>query len=170
MEQPGVEMTYFEYVGFWPRVCATLIDTVLAALVLAPLVAWLTPSDSVLLYGGDWSRIDAWPQADAGGLRSFLLSYALPAAIVVLFWLTRQATPGKMAIGARVVDARTGGRLSTGQAIGRYLGYFVSVFPLSLGLLWVAFDARKQGWHDKLAGTVVIRPKRRGPAPVHFER
>ncbi len=47
--------------------------------------------------------------------------------------------------------------LSNGQAIGRYLAYYVSSIPLGLGLLWVAFDRRKQGWHDKLAGTFVIR-------------
>jgi uncharacterized RDD family membrane protein YckC len=46
--------------------------------------------------------------------------------------------------------------------VGRYLGYFVSAIPLFLGLIWVGIDGRKQGWHDKLAGTVVIRPKPQG--------
>ncbi len=45
----------------------------------------------------------------------------------------------------------------TQQLIGRYLGYYVSIFALGVGFLWVAFDPRKQGWHDKMAGTVVIR-------------
>ncbi len=44
--------------------------------------------------------------------------------------------------------------------MGRYLGYFASTIPLCLGFLWIAFDKRKQGWHDKLAGTVVIRAQR----------
>jgi len=52
--------------------------------------------------------------------------------------------------------------------IGRYFGYFLASIPLGLGLLWVAFDKRKQGWHDKLAGTVVIRETR--PEPVRFNR
>ena len=43
------------------------------------------------------------------------------------------------------------------QAIGRYLGYYVSIFGLMIGFAWVAFDPRKQGWHDKLARTLVIR-------------
>jgi uncharacterized RDD family membrane protein YckC len=81
-----------------------------------------------------------------------------------------QATPGKMAISARVVDASTGNTLSVGQSVGRYLAYFVSILPLGIGLLWVAFDSRKQGWHDKLAGTVVVRSKNRGPRPVKFEK
>jgi uncharacterized RDD family membrane protein YckC len=84
----------------------------------------------------------------------------LPAVAIVLFWLFRQATPGKMAISAQVVDARTGGRLSLGQSVVRYLGYFVSTIPFGLGLLWVAFDPKKQAWHDKIAGTVVIRKPR----------
>jgi uncharacterized RDD family membrane protein YckC len=64
-----------------------------------------------------------------------------------------------MAVSARVVDAVTGKAPTIGQCIGRYLGYIVSTVPLGLGLIWVAFDARKQGWHDKLAGTVVIRTR-----------
>ncbi|MGZ8994756.1 MAG: RDD family protein, partial [Burkholderiaceae bacterium] len=56
-----------------------------------------------------------------------------------------------------------------GQSIGRYFGYYVSTIPLLIGLIWVAFDSRKQGWHDKLAGTVVVRPKNHGAVPVTFE-
>jgi uncharacterized RDD family membrane protein YckC len=65
-----------------------------------------------------------------------------------------------MAIGARIVDAKTGGKPATSQLVIRYLGYYVSTIPLFLGLIWVGFDPRKQGWHDKLAGTVVVRPSR----------
>jgi uncharacterized RDD family membrane protein YckC len=74
-----------------------------------------------------------------------------------------------MAISARIVDARTGAPASTRQLVIRYLGYYVSTIPLGLGLLWVAFDPRKQGWHDKMAGTVVVRPSHRGPVPVKFQ-
>jgi uncharacterized RDD family membrane protein YckC len=60
----------------------------------------------------------------------------------------------------KMVDADTGNTLSKGQAIGRYLAYYLALIPFGLGFLWVAFDKRKQGWHDKLAGTVVIRDKK----------
>jgi uncharacterized RDD family membrane protein YckC len=73
-----------------------------------------------------------------------------------------------MAIGARIVDAKTGGKPSFKQEAIRYLGYFVSTFPLCLGLIWVGIDKRKQGWHDKLAGTVVVRRKHGGAEPVRF--
>jgi hypothetical protein len=98
-----------------------------------------------------------------------LISWVLPAVVVVIFWLTRQATPGKMAIAARIVDAKTGGKPSTSQLLIRYVGYFVSSIPFGLGLFWVAFDARKQGWHDKMAGTVVVRKKSGTTRPVEFE-
>ena len=58
---------------------------------------------------------------------------------------------------AIIVDAKTFGRPSNRQLIGRYLGYYVSILPLGFGFLWIAFDKRKQAWHDKLAGTVVVR-------------
>ena len=73
-----------------------------------------------------------------------------------------------MAIAARIVDAKTGGKPSNAQLITRYAGYFLAIIPLFAGLVWVAFDSRKQGWHDKLAGTVVIRPKQRGTEAVRF--
>jgi uncharacterized RDD family membrane protein YckC len=139
-----------EYVGFWPRVGASIIDTILALIVCLPLV--------YMVYGRDyWTSIKL-----VQGPADFLITWVAPAVAVILFWIYRQATPGKMLIHAKIVDAKTGGKPSTGQLIGRYLAYYVSTFPLLLGFVWVAFDARKQGWHDKLAGTLVIRAKAGG--------
>jgi len=139
------------YVGFWARVGATLIDTLWVTLLVSPLLA--------LVYGARYFTLE---HALRGGsdARELLISYGLPALAVIAFWRGRQATPGKMLIHAKIVDAETLGPPTTGRLVIRYLGYFVSTLPLCLGLLWVAFDARKQGWHDKLAGTVVIRTRR----------
>lgn len=148
----------FEYVGFWPRVGASMIDTVILMVITTP--------PMVAIYG--WSYFTNRNGPLIAGPADFLLSCALPAVAVILFWLYKQATPGKMAVSARVVDARTGKTLTVGQSIGRYLAYSVSILPFFLGIIWVAFDPRKQGWHDKLAGTVVVRPKQHGPEPVRF--
>ena len=137
-----------QYVGFWARTGAALIDSVLLLVIIAPLLYWF--------YGPEYF---AAPEGVAGPA-DLLLNWAFPALAVIVFWIYRQATPGKMVIGARIVDAKTGQPASTGQLIGRYFGYYVSMIPLCLGLIWVAFDARKQGWHDKLAGTVVVRDGR----------
>lgn len=133
-----------EYVGFWWRVLASLIDTVLMAIVTLPVLG--------MVYGTDY-----WLDSEAiKGPVDFVVTWLLPAVVIIVFWASKGATPGKLAIGARVVDARTGGKPTTGQLVGRYFGYFVSAVPLGLGLIWVGIDGRKQGWHDKLAGTVVV--------------
>jgi uncharacterized RDD family membrane protein YckC len=157
-EPPAAPAAQLEYVGFWARVGASLIDTLLVLLITVPLLwAWIgSPFDL------------EQPTGFVETMANILISYVGPAVAVIIFWIARQATPGKMAIHARVVDARTGGPLSVPQAIVRYLGYFVSTVPFCLGLVWVAFDARKQGWHDKIAGTVVVRHKQRVPTPVVF--
>jgi uncharacterized RDD family membrane protein YckC len=136
-----------QYVGFWARVGAAVIDTIILLVIISPLL--------VAIYG--WAYYDGDKTGFIAGPADFFLNWILPAIVSIAFWLSKQATPGKMVISAKVVDAKTGGTLSPGQAIGRYLGYFVSLLPLGLGIFWVAFDAKKQGWHDKLAGTVVLR-------------
>jgi uncharacterized RDD family membrane protein YckC len=162
-----------EYVGFWPRVWASIIDSLLVTVILLPLFTRIfgveKSADDLLglLSQSGGSIFLQLLQPD--GTVDFLVSWVLPALAVIVFWRYRQATPGKMAISARIVDAKTGGAPTTQQLIVRYLGYFVSTIPLGLGLLWVAFDPRKQGWHDKLAGTVVVRPRHRGPAEVRFD-
>ncbi|MBS1207662.1 MAG: Conserved rane protein [Proteobacteria bacterium] len=138
----------FEYVGFWARVGASLVDSVLLLVIIVPIL--------VGIYG--WAYFDA--EALIQGPADFLLSWIFPAVLIILFWLKRQATPGKDAVSAMIVDAKTGEPPTTTQLVIRYLGYYVSTIPLGLGLIWVAFDARKQGWHDKMAGTVVIRRKK----------
>jgi uncharacterized RDD family membrane protein YckC len=140
-----VERDDLIYAGFWIRVWASVIDSVLVLMVITPLLWFVYGS----ITGSGWL-----------GFRDpldFVVQVVFPAVGCVAFWVYRSATPGKMAIGAEIVDARTGGRPTTAQLIGRYVGYYVSLIPLGLGFLWIAFDPRKQGWHDKLAGTVVVR-------------
>ena len=140
-----------EYVGFWQRVSAALLDTILLTMLTAPLLWWL--------YGPAY-----WQDASFdGGLADLFIGWVLPAVAIMLFWLARSTTPGKMAIDAVIVDARTGARPGVLQFVVRYIGYFVSTIPLGLGLFWVGIDPRKQGWHDKMAGAVVVR-RRRSPA------
>jgi uncharacterized RDD family membrane protein YckC len=70
------------------------------------------------------------------------------------FWMLAGQTPGKRVMGVRIV--RTDGqRLKWGNAIRREVGYGISTI-LFLGYLWVLVDNRRQGWHDKLAGTMVV--------------
>ena len=134
-----------KYVGFWKRVAASIADTLAVFALILPLL--------IAVYGTGYFRES---QGLVAGPMDFLLQYVLPAVLVIVLWKRYGATPGKMLISARVVDAKTLGPISTRQAIVRYIGYFVSMIPFMLGFIWVAIDRRKQGWHDKMAGTVVI--------------
>lgn len=144
-----------EYAGFWVRLAASLIDVILGLIViLIPLI---------LIYGNDY-LLD---ETAVKGFWDVFFNYFFPIVITVWFWLRYMATPGKMVMKLKVVDAKTGNKLSVGQAIGRYFAYIPAMLPLGLGLIWVGIDKKKQGWHDKLAGTVVIRSNQ--SEPVRFE-
>lgn len=147
-----------EYAGFWIRVGAAIVDSILILLIILPLM--------ILIYG--WAVFDVNSSSTDGPV-SFIINWVLPAVGVIIFWTYRQATPGKMAFAMRILDAKTGNPPSTQQNIIRYLGYYVSTIPLGLGLFWVAFDRRKQGWHDMIAGTVVVCDKDQNTEPVKFE-
>ena len=144
-----------EYAGFWVRTGAAIIDSILILIIIAPILT--------IIYGRGYWVSESFVQ----GAWDVLFNYILPAVAVIIFWIYKSATPGKMALRLTIVDAHTGGKPTTGQFIKRYLGYYVSMIPLFLGIIWVGLDKRKQGWHDKLAGTVVIRNKM--TEPVRFE-
>lgn len=133
------------YAGFWIRVAAVLIDLVwMVAVILVPLA---------FIYGEPYFTGDALIH----GFWDIFFNYILPFVLTIWFWLRFLGTPGKMILRLRIVDADTGNRMSLGQAVGRYFAYILSALPFMLGYLWVGVDRRKQGWHDKLAGTLVIR-------------
>lgn len=152
------EQAELEYVGFWSRFGAGLIDGILTVIVTMPLL--------LAVYGMDYLDNEVF----IAGPADFFISYMLPAIIIVILWIKFAATPGKMAVGATIVDARTGGKPSTSQYVIRYIGYFVSALPLLLGYLWAGFDSRKQAWHDKMANTVVVRSKNGAGNPVRFDQ
>lgn len=147
--QPERQEQKVEYVGFWKRVIASIIDTILVTIITLPII--------IKIYG--MRHIGVSDFSLAQGPIDFLLSYGLPAIIIIGFWHFKLATPGKMAISAIIVDAENYGKPSTSQLVVRYAGYFLSTIFLFIGFLWIGIDKRKQGWHDKIARTVVISSK-----------
>ena len=133
------------YVGFWKRLLAFFIDSLIVLVIFAIIV--------VAIFGRNYLELSMQGKTLWADI---LFQVVLPAVAAILFWRYRGATPGKMLISAKIVDASTNGPPSTGKLIGRYFAYIVSIVPVFLGFLWIALDKRKQGWHDKLAGTVVI--------------
>lgn len=136
-----------EYAGFWIRTGAAIIDTILTLIITAPILT--------AIYGAEYWFSDKGFSLMGGW--DFFFNYLFPAMAIIVLWVYKSATPGKMATKLTIVDAETGAKPSTSQFIVRYLGYYIAMIPLCLGIIWVAFDKRKQGWHDKLAGTVVIK-------------
>ena len=133
------------YAGFWVRFGASIIDTILLLLIVAPIVLWI--------YGVDY-LLSAHVTSDK--LMMFL-NYGIPLILTVLFWTYKAATPGKIYTKIHIVDSISGEKPTLIQSCIRYLGYYISLLPLGLGFLWVAWDKKKQGWHDKMAGTIVIK-------------
>ena len=148
-------MSEYEYAGFWIRVGASLIDAIIMVIVFFIPLMFIYGQD--ILTGTQMIR----------GFWDIVLSYVLPTVATIWFWLRFFGTPGKMALRLKIVDAKTGNRLSLGQAVVRYLSYIPAIMFFFLGIIWVGIDKKKQGWHDKLAGTVVIRTNQ--PEPVRFE-
>jgi uncharacterized RDD family membrane protein YckC len=140
-------MSESNYVGFWARTGASIIDTILLLMITWPLL-WM-------IYGEAY--FDFEETSFIAGPADLLITWILPLIFTLVFWMRKQGTPGKLVMSAHVVDEKTGGSLSLRQSAIRYLGYFVSMLPLCLGFFWVAFDKKKQSWHDKIAGTVVVR-------------
>lgn len=139
-----------EYAGFWRRSGALAVDSILFAL--------LSAFSLYALYGPDYYL---WAKENTElfafyGWEELLVDNVLPPIITVFLWVKLLGTPGKLLLGCQVVDQSTFQPLSVKQAIIRYLSYFVSLLPLGLGFFWVAWDKRKQGFHDKIAKTVVI--------------
>jgi uncharacterized RDD family membrane protein YckC len=134
------------YAGFWIRLGASFIDGVILIAITWPIL-YFTYGDSYLSEDSPMIM----------GNVDILVSWVLPIMATILFWLYRAGTPGKLILKLAVVDAETGNNLSISQSVIRYLGYIVSALPLCLGYLWVAWDGKKQAWHDKMAGSVVIK-------------
>lgn len=87
----------------------------------------------------------------------FLLIFNLVIAFIyyAFFWIFAGQTLGKYVLGLRVVRM-DGKRMNLRRSLVRYLGYFLSLAPMTLGFLWIFVDDRRQGWHDKLARTCVV--------------
>lgn len=142
------DYTKYEYAGFWIRVVANIVDNLLIFIV-------------VFLVGMILGVLGIFNPQNFNSSANFTLWELLInlsiAVFVIVCWIKYAGTPAKRLFGLKVLNATTGERLSVGQAIIRYLGYILAAVFLLLGFIWVAFDKRKQGWHDKLANSVVVK-------------
>jgi len=139
-------MEDLQYVGFWSRFWATVVDTVLFMMIIYP-IFYMIYGNAFLTKASDFTLINN------------LLNFIFPFVSVIILWKSKGATPGKMFIKAKIVDEDTLGEPSSKQLLLRYFAYIISMVPLFLGFFWNIWDKKKQTWHDKLAHTVVVQPK-----------
>ncbi len=143
------------YAGFWRRVLAFLIDALLVGAVTSFLDALL-----------HISYVPSFTTGDNGvPVFHYPAGYYSGSGLNTLVWLAYytlmessqlQGTVGKLVLGLVVTD-RNGQRLSIVHALARNLAKYISALICFIGFLMVAFTQRKQGLHDLIAGTLVLR-------------
>jgi uncharacterized RDD family membrane protein YckC len=147
-------MGFYKYAGFWRRFIAYMIDGFIIGMVVLILatIAGIAFFAGIMS-GGDSAYDPEWI------LSLSLWIWFFPTLINIAYFTyfhgATGRTPGKSLLGVQVVSVE-GNPISFGTAFLRSVGYMVSSFFLCLGFIWIGFDKKKQGWHDKIAGTVVI--------------
>lgn len=150
-----------QYAGFATRLTAVLIDIGIIAVLNA-----ITTGVSALLLS--LIAVDLQQCPDIIGTQSiaaytcygFAIAYPILSGLfigvyAIFFWGTTGQTPGKAIMGARVVRM-DGEHMDFGTAFRRLLWYAVSLFAFGMGFFWIILDNRRQGWHDRFAGTCVL--------------
>ena len=130
----------FQYAGFWRRFLASFIDGIVLLIISASI-----------------SIPFAALKNDALTVFSRIISLLISAGYYIFFWTNQDGqTLGKRLLAVKVIK-ENGGPIDIGTAVVRYIGYLISGFVLFLGFLWIGWDKRKQGWHDKIARTLVVK-------------
>ena len=130
--------------GFGARLVAYIIDIIIFGVIA-----------TILLIIG---TLVAFASAGVGGvLIVFTLIAIASLAYLPYFWATSGSTPGMRMMGLKVVRDADGGPITGGQAVIRLIGYWVSGAVFYLGYIWIFIDKRHRGWHDLIAGTVVVQ-------------
>lgn len=173
-------------IGFWPRLGAYVIDNIILGIVsgvvfFIPVFIYLASfiskhqaeilpvCDNTAYTYNSQACVDTFERIlrQSNELNAFgLLIFGLFLVVVVITTLyytlmtARGATVGKKVFGMKVVK-EDGSPIGFGRSLLRHtIGYWVSAAVFGLGFIWIGFDPHKQGWHDKIAGTYVVRANR----------
>lgn len=146
------------YAGFWVRAAANLLDLLLLCLAAIGVFYLFHGCDGLAFY---FSKFVAFSASNLLSVATDVWHVAISSpAFFILFLLPMRTTPGKILLKLTIVDAITGQKVSRSQIIARSLPMiFIWIVTYGLGFVSAAFDAKKQGWHDKYAGTIVVHVK-----------
>jgi uncharacterized RDD family membrane protein YckC len=154
-------MAVYRFAGFWRRLVAYTIDNVIISIIFTVLFTIVLIAFFTGAMSGDernWASDLMNPQQFLSVILTVTALYlALYIAYFTYFHGMNGRTPGKMLLGLQVLS-KEGTPVTFGTAFLRSVGYLISslLFTIPVGFIWAAFDGKKQGWHDKIAGTVVI--------------
>lgn len=166
------ESSEYRYATFNERILASVFDLMLTSFFILPFVPSLNqppPEIRALnhdLQAGAISTDEVTAQLfdyfiRQGHLASFMgdrvIEFALMGIAIILFWVYKGATPGKMILRMKIIDEKTGEVPTRGVSIVRYLSYLISFFPPFIGFAWIGLNKKRKAWHDIIAGTVVIK-------------
>lgn len=140
------------------RLLAYLVDSVIVIAIVAVLLIVI----GVAFIGGasaarDGSTVTIAAPALAVTVLLFLLTLLLVFLYFPFFWARGGQTPGMWLFGLRIVRDRDGGRIGWGTALLRTLGMYAASAVFYLGFIWILVDKRRRGFHDLIAGTVVVK-------------
>jgi uncharacterized RDD family membrane protein YckC len=152
---PPVTSPHVQYAGFWRRAAASIIDSFAIGLLTLPITLPIAIGFGAAMAHGDDSGTAAMGPILLQVVLQ-LISMLLTVTYFSCFHASRlMATPGKLAVGIKVVRA-DGQRMSFGRSLGRAFAYYLSVLTLYIGFLVAAFTQRKQGLHDLVCDTLVV--------------
>ena len=149
------------YGGFWIRFAARIIDGIIIQIAIFAVVF---PLGALLGTGALLTDPEAAGGPLAGGamilftILIYGVSIGMAASYEIFFLLKRGATPGKLALGLKVIRP-DGASISFGLAIGRYFAQFLSSITLGIGYIMVGFDEQKRSLHDRVCETRVVYTK-----------
>jgi uncharacterized RDD family membrane protein YckC len=154
------------YAGFWIRFVAYLIDGLIINVPLF-IVFFVVAGSTISAHSITCNVVNTTvgQSVTCTGLGELLgvftvlwaAALLLPWIYFSVMWSWQGQSIGQKILGLHVVDGNNGAKISVGRAILRYFGVIISTWALFIGLIWAAFDPRKQGWHDKIASTFVVR-------------
>lgn len=153
----------FAYAGWWSRAGAFVLDAAVLVACYAPGFVYLSagPSETRVCDSvGGVVVTCTTPTAATEAIGSGLALAGIVGFLVLYCSMaSRKGSIGHQATGIRIVDARTGDRVSAWRVFGRRLASYLSSVACYLGFLWPLWNQRKQTWHDMIAKTVVVKTR-----------
>jgi len=166
LQEGSSKSAFYEYGGFWVRLVARIIDQMIIGSIQIPfIILWM-----VLVFGGLWFMGAAGKENKAlmvlgpvmmfiaYGLM-FLFSFGLTCGYYTWFVAKKNATPGKMVLKLKIINADGSEKITYGKALGRFFADMLSGMTMNIGYVIAAFDDEKRALHDHICNTRVVQRK-----------